>query len=114
MFLYSLKFLLVQDVLSFSLSLNDYIPHFSLGSFLCIVLFIFNPSLLFVDCINDVLDACSIRALLEPLCVVVRLNLTVQVLFPHKCNQLVRCRTFNMVIVTFFSDISWFTVDFFI
>ena len=29
-------------------------------------------------------------------------------------HQFVRCRTFNVVVVAFFSDISWFTVDSFI
>ena len=73
---------------------SDSMPHFSRGSFLYIVIFLFNPSLPPVDCISDLLDACSIRALLEPLCVAVRLNITVQASFPHKCGQLVRCRTF--------------------
>ena len=93
---------------------SDYIPHFSQESFLYIVLFLFNPSLPSVDCISDLLDACPIRALLEPLCVVVKLNITVQTSFSHKCGQLVRCRTFNVVIATFFSNISWFIVDSFI
>ena len=41
----------------------------------------------------------------------VRLNITFQASFPHKCGQLVRCRVFNMVVVVFFSDISQFTID---
>ena len=40
----------------------------------------------------------------------VRLNITFQASFPHKCSQLVRCRAFNMVVVVFFSDISQFTI----
>ena len=100
--------------LFFFFFLSDYIPHFSRESFLYIVLFLFNPSLPSVDCISDLLDACPIRALLEPLCVVVKLNITVQTSFSHKCGQLVRCRTFNVVIATFFSNISWFIVDSFI
>ena len=86
--------------------LSDYIPQFSQRSFLYIVLLPFNPSLLSIDCVSDLLDVCPIKALLEPLYIPVRLNITVHTLFPHKYGQLVRCRTFNVVIVTFFSDIS--------
>ena len=84
------------------------------GSFLYIVIFLFNPSLSSVDCISDLLDAYPIRALLEPLCVIARLNITAQASFPHKCDQLVSCKTFNVVVATFFLDISWFTVNSFI
>ena len=97
--------------LSFVCFSSDSIPHFSQGSFHYIVLFLFNPSLPHVDCLSDLLDACPIKALLEPLCVAVRLNITVQTLFPHKCSQLIRCKTFNVVIAAFFSYISRFTVD---
>ena len=84
------------------------------GSFLYIVIFLFNPNLSSVDCISDLLDAYPIRALLEPLCVIARLNITAQASFPHKCGQLVSCKTFNVVVATFFLDISWFTVNSFI
>lgn len=66
----------------------------------------FDLSLPHVDYVDDLLDACPIRALLEILCVAVRLNTTVQVSFPYKCDQLVRCRTFNVVVAALFSDIS--------
>ena len=98
----------------FSFFLRDYMPQFSQGSFLYIVLLPFNPNISSVDCVNDLLNACPIRALLEPLYIAVRLNVTVQTSFPHKCGQMVRCRTFNVVVATFFSDISWFTIDSFI
>ena len=93
---------------------SEYIPHFSRGPFLYIVLFLFNLNLSPVDCISNLLDACLIRVFLEPFCVVVRLNITIQASFPHKCNQLVRCRAFNMIVTAIFSGISWFTVYFFI
>ena len=67
---------------------------------------LFNPSLPLVDFVGDPLDACPIKTLLETLYVAVRLNMTVQVLFPHKCSQLIRCKTFNMVVAAFFLDIS--------
>ena len=93
---------------------SDSIPHFSYTSFLYIVLFLFNLSFPPVDCISDLLDACPIKALLNPLCVTVRLNITVQTSFPHKCSQFVRCRTFNVVVAAFILDFSRFTVDSFI
>ena len=74
----------------------------------------FDPNLPLVDYVDDLLDACPIRALLETLCVAVRLNITNQASFPHKCGQLVKCRTFNMMVVAFFLDISQFTVDSFL
>ena len=89
-------------------------PYSYVDSFLYIVLFLFNPNLPSVDCISDLLDACPIRVLLEPLYVIVRLNITVQTSFPHKCGQLVRWKTFNVVVATLFLDISWFTVNSFI
>ena len=97
--------------LSFVCFSSDSIPHFSQRSFLYKVLFLFNLSLPPVDCISDLLDACPIKALLKPLCVTVRLNITIQASFPHKCGQLVRCRTFNVVVATFILDFSRFTVD---
>ena len=100
--------------LSFVCFSSDSIPHFSQRSFLYIVLFLFNLNFPLVDCISDLLDACPIKSLLNPLCVTVRLNITVQTSFPHKRGQLVRCRTFNVVIAAFILDFSWFTVDFFI
>ena len=93
---------------------NCYIPHFSLGFLLYIVLFLFNPSLPPVNCISDLLNTCHIKALLKPLCVAVKFSITIYASFPHKCGQLVRCRTFNVVVATFFSDISWFIMDSFI
>ena len=74
----------------------------------------FDLSLPLVDYVDDHLDACPIRALLEILCITVRLNTTIHASFPHKCGQLVRCKTFNVVEVAFFSDISQFTVDYFL
>ena len=44
-----------------------------------------DPSSPLVDYVGDLLDACPIRTLLETLCVAVRLNVTVQASFPHKC-----------------------------
>ena len=41
-------------------------------------LLLFDHSLPLVDYVDDLLDACPIRALLETLCVVVRLNTTVR------------------------------------
>ena len=64
------------------------------------------PNLPLVDHVDDLLDACPIRTLLESLGVVVRLNIPVLALFPHKCGQGIRCRTFNVVVAAFFSDIS--------
>jgi len=57
------------------------------------------------------MDAYPIIALLEPLYIAVRLNITVQTSFLHKCSQLVRYKKFNVVVAAFFSDISWFTVN---
>ena len=74
----------------------------------------FDPSLPLVDYVDDLLDACPIRALLETLCVAMRLNTTVQASFPHKCGQLVRYRTFNVVVAAFLSDVSQFTMDSFL
>ena len=78
------------------------------------MLFRSDLSLPLVDYVSDPLDACPIRTLLETLYVAIRLNITVHASFPHKYGQLVRCRTFNVVVTTFFSDISWFTVHSFI
>ena len=116
MFLYIFKLFLSTRCSLYILFVffSDYIPHFSWGSFLYIVLFLFNPNLPLFDCISDLLDTCPIRALLETLCVVVRLNITIQASFPHKFGQLVRCRTFNVVVAAFFLNISWFTVESFL
>ena len=73
-----------------------------------------DPNLPLVDDVDDLLYACPIKILLETLFVVVRLNITVQASFPHKCGQLVRCRIFNVVVAAFFSNISQFTVDSFL
>ena len=110
----STRYSLSPSFSCFSFFLRDYMPQFSQGSFLYIVLLPFNPSLPSVDCVSDLLDACPIRALLEPLCVVVRHNITIQASFPHKCSQFIRCRTFNVVVVALFTDISQFIVDSFI
>ena len=44
-----------------------------------------NSNLPPVDYVDDFLDACPIRAFLKNLGVAVRLNITVQELFSHKC-----------------------------
>ena len=44
-----------------------------------------HPSLPLVDHVDDLLDACPIRTLLEALDVAVRLNIHVLASFPHKC-----------------------------
>ena len=84
---------------------SEYIPHFSWESFLYTVIFLFNPNFPPIDYISDFMDVCPIKFFLEPLCVAVRLNVIVQISFPHKCGQLVRCRAFNVVIAVFFSNI---------
>ena len=68
--------------------------------------FYLHPSLPLVNHVDDLLDACPIRTLLEALDVAVRLNIPVLASFPHKCGQEIRCRTFNMVVAVFFLDIS--------
>ena len=68
--------------------------------------FYLHPSLPLVNHVDDLLDACSIRTLLEALDVAVRLNIPVLAPFPHKCGQGIRCRIFNVVVAAFFSDIS--------
>ena len=75
---------------------------------------LFNPNLPLVDYVSDLLDACPIKNLLETLWVVVSWNILAYGSFPHKYDQLVKCRTFNVVVAVFFSDSSWFTVDSFI
>ena len=67
---------------------------------------LFDHSLPLVDYGGDSLDACPIKTFLETLYVAVRLNVTIQALFPRKCSQLVRCRTFNVMVAAFFLDIS--------
>ena len=91
--------------LFFFFSLRLHAPFFT-GAFPLYSLVLFNPSLPLVDNVSDLLDACPIRTLLEALGVVVRLNILVLALFPHKCGQGIRCRTFNVVVAAFFSDIS--------
>ena len=54
----------------FFLVFTESFPLYSLPSF--------DLSLPLVDYVDDLLDACPIKALLETLCVVVRLNTTVQ------------------------------------
>ena len=39
-------------------------------------------------------------------------DITIQVSFPHKCGQLVSCRVLNVVVTTFFPDISSFVVGY--
>ena len=75
---------------------------------------LFDPSLPLVDYVGDPLDACPIRTLLETFYTTVRLNITIQVTFPHKCGQLVSCRTSNVEVVAFFLDIFLFAVDSFL
>ena len=75
---------------------------------------LFNPNLQLVDHIGNLLNACPIINFLEALWVAVNWDILAQGSFPHKCGKLVRCRTFNVVVATFFSDIFWFTVDSFI
>ena len=66
----------------------------------------FHPSLPLVDQISDLLDVYPIRTFLKPLCVAIRLNITVHASLPYKCGKLVKCRAFNVVVLAFFSDIS--------
>ena len=94
----TLKMFLYSSSFHFFLVFMKSLPLYSLPSF--------DPSLPLVDYVDYPLDACPIRALLETLCVAVRLNTTIQVSFSHKCGQLVKCRTFNVGVAVFFSDIS--------
>ena len=66
---------------------------------------LFDPNLPLVDYVGDSLDVCPIRTLLETLYVAVKLNITVQTSFPHKCGQLFRCESFKVVVAAFFQDI---------
>ena len=86
--------------------------HFLWEPFLLYSPSILHPNLPFVDLIDDLLDACPIQNLLEILWIAVNWDITVQVSFPHKCDQLVRCRAFNVVVATFFSDISSLVVGY--
>ena len=65
-----------------------------------------HPRFPLVDYVDDLLDACPDITLLEVLDVAVRLNIPILASFPHKSDQGIRCRTFNVVVVVFFSDIS--------
>ena len=110
-FLYSLKLISVQNVLT--LFFHPRLPPlFFMGVFPLYGPFIFNPSLPLVNHVGDLLDACPIRNILEALWVVVNWDIFVQESFLHKCDQLVRCRTFNMVVAAFFPDISSFVVGY--
>ena len=73
---------------------------------------IHHPSLPLVDLISDLLNACLVKNLLEVLWTAVNWDITVHVSFLHKCGQLVRCRAFNVVVVTFLPDISSFIIGF--
>ena len=80
-------------------------PFFT-GAISLYISILFNPNLPFVDHVGDLLDACSIRNLLETLWVAVNWDILAQGSFPHKCSQLIRCRTFNVMVAVFFLDIS--------
>ena len=79
-------------------------PSFMEALPLCSLSLSFHLSLPLVDQVDDFLDACPIKTFL-------RLNITIQALLPYKCNQMVKCRTFNVVVAAFFSYFSQFTVD---
>ena len=73
---------------------------------------ILHPNLPLVDLIDDLLDACPIQNLLEALWVAVNRDTTVQVSFPYKYGQLIRCKAFNMVVAVFFPDFFAFVVGY--
>ena len=60
----------------FLFPISDYMPHF-MESIPLYNLPSFDLSPPLVDYVDDLLDACPIKGLLETLCVVVRLNITV-------------------------------------
>ena len=63
---------------------------------------LFNPNLPLVDHVGNLLDTYPIRNLIEALWVAVDWDILAHGSFPHKYGQLVRCRTFNVVVVPFF------------
>ena len=71
----------------FSLSLYHSMPPFLTEAFSLYSSILLNPSLPLVDYVGDLLNACPIRTFLGTLCVAIRLNITVQTLFPHKINS---------------------------
>ena len=73
---------------------------------------IFNPNPSLVDHVGDLLDTCLIRNILETLWIVVNWDIFVRGLFPHICDQLIRFKTFNVVVAIFFPNISSFVVDY--
>ena len=113
-YIYSSFFLSTRCSLFFSPFSQRLHALFFRGAFLVYGLVIFNPSPPLVGHVDDLLDACPIRNLLEVLWVAVSWNILAHGSFPHKCGQLVRCWAFNVVVTAFFSDISWFTVNSFI
>ena len=114
LFIYLLKFCLSTRCSFFSLLFSQrfHAPFFVRAISLYSPLFLY-PILPLVDLVGDLLDACPIQNFLEVLCIAVNWDITVQVSFPHKCDQLVGYRTFNVVVAAFFSNISSFIVGFF-
>ena len=113
MFLYSLKFFSIQSVLSPFFLFSHITCPFFMGAFSLCSPSILHPHLPLVDLLDDLLDACPIQNLLKALWIAVNWDITIQVSFPYKCGQLVRCRALNVVVITFFSDISSFVVGYF-
>ena len=54
------------------------------------------------------MDACPVKTLLEVVESVVSCGITVQVSFPHKCDQLSKCRALNVEVMVVSTDISSF------
>ena len=97
---------------SFSLSFLQLPASFFTGAFPFYSPSIFNPSLPLVNHVGDLLDVCLIRNLLEALWIAVNWDIIVQVSFPHKYGQLVRCRAFNVVVAAYFPNIYSFVVGY--
>ena len=83
---------------------------FFMGAFPLYGPIIFNPNPPLANHVGDFLDACPIRNLLENLWVAVNWDIFAHRSFPHKCGQLVRCRTFNAMVAAFSPYISSFVV----
>ena len=77
----------------FLLSFSKLHAPFFKGAFPLYSSSIFHHSLPLIDHIGDLLDAYPIKNLLEALWIAINLGLTVQVSSPHKCDQVVWCRT---------------------
>ena len=114
LFLYLLKFCLSTKCSFFFLLFSQrfHAPFFVRTISLYSPLFLY-PSLPLVDLIGDLLDAYPIQNFLEALCIAINWDITFQVSFSYKCSQLVGCRAFNVVVATFFSNISSFIVGLF-